>query len=167
MPASDPTFILLTHDAWATRNILVACQALTSEQFHRRFEMGPGSLHDTLQHMIAAQRAWCDTLAQRENRPRLETEGIQRRVADLSALYDEASEEFKSLATSHPLEEMVTRERAGKTYHFSRGAILVHVTTHAMHHRAQCLNMLRHVGVNPLPPSSVVEWARTQGNAER
>jgi uncharacterized damage-inducible protein DinB len=32
------------------------------------------------------------------------------------------------------------------------------VTTHAMHHRAQCLNMLRHLGVTPLPPSSVAEW---------
>jgi uncharacterized damage-inducible protein DinB len=27
-----------------------------------------------------------------------------------------------------------------------------------MHHRAQCLNMLRHLGVTPLPASSVTEW---------
>ena len=27
-----------------------------------------------------------------------------------------------------------------------------------MHHRAQCLNMLRQLGVTPLPPSSVAEW---------
>jgi uncharacterized damage-inducible protein DinB len=30
--------------------------------------------------------------------------------------------------------------------------------THGMHHRAQCLNMLRRLGVQPLPPSSVAEW---------
>jgi len=27
-----------------------------------------------------------------------------------------------------------------------------------MHHRAQCLNMLRQLGVDPVPPSAVVEW---------
>jgi uncharacterized damage-inducible protein DinB len=36
--------------------------------------------------------------------------------------------------------------------------VLTHVTTHGMHHRAQCLNMLRQLGVTPLPPSSVTEW---------
>jgi hypothetical protein len=30
-----------------------------------------------------------------------------------------------------------------------------------MHHRAQCLNMLRHIGLTPLPLSSVLEWIRT------
>jgi hypothetical protein len=27
-----------------------------------------------------------------------------------------------------------------------------------MHHRAQCLNLLRRLGVEKLPPSSVLEW---------
>ena len=35
---------------------------------------------------------------------------------------------------------------------------LTHITTHGTHHRAQCLNMLRQLGVTPLPPSSVAEW---------
>ena len=40
----------------------------------------------------------------------------------------------------------------------TRGATIVHVTTHGTHHRAQCLNILRQLGVTPLPPSSVAEW---------
>jgi uncharacterized damage-inducible protein DinB len=57
-----------------------------------------------------------------------------------------------------PRHGLVSRERGGKMYTFTRGAVVTHVTTHGMHHRAQCLNMLRHVGVSPLPPSSVLEW---------
>ena len=58
-----------------------------------------------------------------------------------------------------PLEEMVTRRtRDGKILQLTRGAVLGQVTTHGMHHRAQCLNMLRRLGVQPLPPSSVAEW---------
>jgi uncharacterized damage-inducible protein DinB len=54
----------------------------------------------------------------------------------------------------------VKRTRDGKEYSFTRGVVITHVATHGMHHRAQCLNMLKHLGVSPLPPSSVTEWAR-------
>lgn len=158
MPTSDPLEILLAHDQWATRQILEACSKLTDEQFHHKFEMGPGSLHATTTHLLGAQRGWGDLLAGREQRPRLEQEGGPRTPANLLALHEEIAADFAASAKAHPLEELVTRVRDGKSYTFSRGGVITHVTTHAMHHRAQCLNMLRHVGVSPLPPSSVLEW---------
>lgn len=158
MPTSDPLDILLAHDQWATRQMLDTCAKLTDEQFHRRFEMGPGSLHDTLTHILAATRVWGDLLASREQRPRLE--GTHRTVADLTALHDEIAKDFATSARAHPVDGLVSRVREGKTYTFTRGAVIMQVTTHAMHHRAQCLNMLRTLGVTPLPPSSAIEWAR-------
>ena len=38
--------------------------------------------------------------------------------------------------------------------------VITHIATHGTHHRAQCLNMLRRLGVHPLPQSSVAEWTR-------
>ncbi len=154
MPTSDPLTILLKHDHWATNQILDACAKLAPEQFHKRFDMGPGSLHDTLTHMLAAQRAWADMLHHREMRPRLE--GTQQTVESLKPMFDESTADLTAAARS--LDQTITRERGGKTYTFTRGAVLTHITTHGMHHRAQCLNMLRHVGVSPLPHSSVAEW---------
>jgi uncharacterized damage-inducible protein DinB len=156
MPTSNPIDILIAHNQWAARNILSACAALTAEQFHQRFEMGPGSLHDTTTHILGAMRAWTDMLAGRPEQPRLE--GAKRTPAELLALLDAISADFAAVAKAHPLEELVHRERGGKMYTFPRGGVLTHVTTHGMHHRAQCLNMLRQVGVSPLPSSSVVEW---------
>ncbi len=50
----------------------------------------------------------------------------------------------------------------GQTGRFTLGAALVHVTTHGMHHRAQCLNMLRHQGVpgisDRLPEIDPLDW---------
>jgi uncharacterized damage-inducible protein DinB len=159
MPESDPLPILLAHDRWATQQILDACRNLTAEQFHRRFDIGPGSLHDTLTHMIGAMRTWTDTLAQREPGPRLETDGQRRTPEQLRVLFDEAWQAFSAEPRRRPLEEMVTRHlRDGSTRHFTRGAVVTHVATHGMHHRAQCLNMLRQLGLSPLPPSSVTEW---------
>jgi uncharacterized damage-inducible protein DinB len=157
MPTSNPFDILLEHDRWATQQIIRACSALNEEQFKRPFEMGPGSLHNTTRHMVGAMSGWGDLLAGREPRPRLE-QGPERTPAELLALWDGIAADFAHSARSHPLEELVTRERGGKMYTFTRGAVVTHVTTHGTHHRAQCLNMLRQMGVRPLPPSSVLEW---------
>jgi uncharacterized damage-inducible protein DinB len=159
MPESDPLQILLTHDRWATTQILDACAKLTEDQFHRRFDIGLGSLHDTLTHIVGVVRAIGETLAGAEPTPRLETDGQRRSPEQLRSLLDESSRVFAAEARRRPLDEMITRRtRDGRTLHMTRGAILVHVATHGMHHRAQSLNMLRQLGVTPLPPSSVVEW---------
>ena len=75
MPETDLLQILLSHDRWATAQMLDTCGKLTDDQFHRRFEMGAGSLHDTLTHVVAAMRAWTETLAGVEARPRLDSDG--------------------------------------------------------------------------------------------
>ena len=159
MPESDPLQILLAHDRWATAQILDACDRLSTDPFHRRFDLGPGSLHDTLTHMAGATRAWTDTLAGWDPRPRPEADGQRRTPDQLRALLDESFRELAAAAARRPLAEWVTRTlRDGRTADFTRGAVLTHVATHGMHHRAQCLNMLRQLGVSPLPPSSVTEW---------
>ena len=157
MAASDPVTILLAHDRWATRQILDACGKLTEEQFHKRFEMGPGSLHNTTTHMLAAMRAWTQMLMGQQPGVRLDAGG-QRSVPELLTLLEQCADEFAAEVRRLPLDQTIMRVRDGKTYTFTRGAVLTHVATHGMHHRAQCLNMLRQLGVSPLPTSSVAEW---------
>jgi len=160
MPTSNPLEIQLEHDRWATRQILLACEKLTTDQFARKFEIGSGSLQTTITHVLAAMNTWTDTLAERPPRPRIDQGGVGRSPAQLLQMLDESTTEFMAIAKNRPLDQIVKRARAGKEYSFTRGAVITHVTTHGMHHRAQCLNMLRHLGVSPLPPSSVAEWAR-------
>lgn len=162
MPLSDPADVLLAHGRWATGNMLNACAALTPDQFHQRFDMGPGSLHDTMTHVLAATRGWTDMLRGdmqpgKTPRPRLD-DGEQRTAEQLIELHTTVADEFEQIVRAHPLDDMASGERGGRAYAFPRGGVLTHVTTHAMHHRAQCINMLRRLGVEQLPPSSVVEW---------
>ena len=175
--SSDPVHIQVAADAWATRKILDLCRALTHDQFHRKFEIGLGTLHRTLTHIISAQRRWTDRIAERPVRPMLHTvpqfpnmggEDKDRTVDELIALVDEAERDLAAVIARW-------RDRLGttlsldwpgkdgtKTYTFSRAAVLVHLTTHGAHHRAQCLNMLRHLDVpglsDALPDPSTVDW---------
>jgi hypothetical protein len=45
----------------------------------------------------------------------------------------------------------------------------MHVTSYGMHHRAQCLNKLRHLDVpgvgDRLPATDLLEWEATRGGA--
>ncbi|MGA2231355.1 MAG: DinB family protein [Tepidisphaeraceae bacterium] len=161
MATSNPLDILLEHDQWATTQILHACEKLTADQFARKFEMGPGSLQATLTHMISAKKTWTDTLMERPLTARIDQTGAVYSLGQLLELHKESGDEFMLVARKHPLDEIVKRTREGKEFSFTRGVVIAQVTTHGMHHRAQCLNMLRHLGVKPLPMSSVAEWART------
>ncbi len=56
MPTGDPIKILLKHNQWATAQMIAACRLLGSDQFHQRFEIGCGSLHDSLNHILGAMQ---------------------------------------------------------------------------------------------------------------
>jgi len=156
MAHSDPSEILLQHHRWANDQLLDACAALTDDQLDHEFEMGLGTLRQTLTHIAGAIRGWGDMIAGREQRPRLEEQRLS--LEELRALFCEVTDDFEKTCRAHPQDGIATGSRGSRTFSFTRGGVLTHVTTHAMHHRAQCQNMLRRLGVDPLPPSSVLEW---------
>src|SRR5580658_8462433 len=88
MAHSNPLDILLLHNHWANRKMIETCLALTSEQFHRTFEIGRGSLHNSIVHILGAMRNWTDMLEGREIRPRIEA-GPQRTPDELLAMLEE------------------------------------------------------------------------------
>lgn len=163
----------MKHDHWGTRRVLEVCRELSPAQFQQRFDMGPGSLHDTLAHVIGAMRRWADRLTQRSIRPAIDNPprnaGLPsdyriRTPDELIALLDDAAAELAHIAhdiqlpTGPGLASEVSFALDNTTFRATRGAALVHVTTHGTHHRAQCLNMLRRLGVTRLPELTVVDW---------
>lgn len=174
----DPITILIRSDAWGTRLILDCCAKITRDQFHKKYDMGLGTLHETLTHIISVMRRWTDRLAGRTPRPMLHTvpefphlggETKERTPAELRTLLDEAENDLLEVARQckDTLHTTVTVEWPGddgkvKVHTFTRGAVFVHLTTHGYHHRSQCLNMLRHLGVpgvsDSLPEPGAVDW---------
>lgn len=178
---SDPLDILLTHDEWATRMLLERCRPLTHAQFHQRFEIGLGSLHDTLTHIVGVVRRWTDridgrtlrpALAPIPGRPDIPHDGKDRTPDELLAMLIEAAADLRAVATKwraapEGLASLVhmdwpRKEGGMKRYTFTRGCCLTHVTTHGTYHRAQCVNMMRHLKLpglsDNLPDPSVIEW---------
>ena len=171
--ALDPLDIMLAHNAWATREVLRACQRLADEAWHRRFEVGPGSLHDTLTHVVGAMLRWADRIdgPPTKVRPSIE-DGTLRSPAELLSLLDTAEARLAAsagLARARGLATEMDVTLGGQAYRFTLGAMLVHVATHGMHHRAQCLNMLRHLGLpgvsDRLPDIDALDWQLAGGSS--
>jgi len=180
---ADPLDILLKHNHWATRRVLQFCEEIPAERFHEQFDIGLRSLHDTMTHVISAMLRWADRIDARPVRPSLEIpEGStwsffgpesqgprppvpRRRISELNELLDAAASELEAVAERcriRGLHTTIELPFGDKKYTFTYGAALTHVTTHGMHHRAQCLNMLRRVGapslVKETPEIGVVDW---------
>jgi uncharacterized damage-inducible protein DinB len=163
---TDPFLIALEHNAWATHAVLEACTSLGDDHWHRRFEMGPGSLHDTLTHVVSAMFRWADRIdgPPCAVRPPIEV-GSWRTPAELITLLEQATADLQGSAgraRERGLETVLDVTLGGQDYRLTLGSMLVHVTTHGMHHRAQCLSMLRQLAVpgtsDRLPEIDVLEW---------
>jgi uncharacterized damage-inducible protein DinB len=163
---SDPLTALLGHNRWATHKILSLCASLTPGQFHQRFDIGPGSLHDTIVHIIGCMRGWADDVAGADARPWLYERKDRYTTVELGERLDSVSDYLGA---------MIERSRAclgdhvrvrfrddGPTFTFTRGVALTHALVHGTHHRAQCLNVLRRLNVpgvsDRLPDIDLNEW---------
>ncbi|MBX9735857.1 MAG: DinB family protein [Phycisphaerales bacterium] len=180
---ADPLDILLKHNLWATRQVLDFCAPLTPDQFHQRFEIGLGSLHDALTHTIGAMRRWADRIDGRTLRPSIEipagstwtwggpaTQGPKPPIArhelpQLVSLLNEAAADLTGVADrarARGLNQAVTLTFPKGTFTLTLGGALTHVTTHGHHHRAQCINILRRLNApafaHGTPELGVMDW---------
>lgn len=84
---------LLAHDAWTTRQLLLASNSLPDELLDKEFDIDHKSLRETFVHIIENMESWTDLLYARE--PKNETgDSILELVQRLSSI----SREFTNLA---------------------------------------------------------------------
>jgi uncharacterized damage-inducible protein DinB len=152
--------ILLDHNAWATRELILCCRQLSDEELDRPFEIGPGGIRKTLIHIVGAMRSWASRINGETPPPRTvdspSTEELLRRCDDAAvALKNTAAR----VSDEDRLGEVMVFQPAGHPeYRMTRAAALVHATTHGMHHRGQVFNMLRRLGKPINCDLDPIEW---------
>jgi len=138
----DMTERLLRHDAWTTRQFLHRSLELCDEQLDREFDIGHRSLRRTFVHIIANMECWCDLMAGQPQRTHSSPAG-RAAISDLIARLDVVAAELLVLGRrvveakreDDFFVDYLDKPARRKPF----GAGLLHVATHGMHHRAQCL----------------------------
>jgi uncharacterized damage-inducible protein DinB len=139
-----------SHNDWARDKLLALSAGLDDAQLDRPFAMGPGSLRATLQHLYGSERTWFVRWQGHED-PACPPANTLRALPGLGAAHHSlgAARERTLAPLKNPdLAQPITfQSQAGPMITRGLGDILLHGFNHGVHHRAQALNMLRHLGV--------------------
>lgn len=136
-------------NGWGNKKIIEALHGLSDEQLDRPFEMGPGSLRATVQHIYNAERIWVERYAKEGVAGSIPAEPSQT-PAELDAALSKLASVRDAWLSAQPAgsaDRLVTyKNLRGEQYTNRLGDILMHVCNHGVHHRAQAVNMIRRVG---------------------
>ncbi len=149
---------LLSHDAWTTRQLLLACRGLSEEQLHHNFENGDRTLAETLEHIVAAMERHTDVLLQRPTMHDTllrSNASVGSLLTRLTAVAKDFAEVSLKVDREGRADEMIEGQQEGKRV--SLGGEIAHVLTHGMHHRAQAMDMMRHFGIDVIE-GDVLSW---------
>ena len=148
MNPTDTLTTLFRHNRWANVRILERCAGLTDEQLAATIAGAYGSIRDTLQHIVTAERSYFS---------RISTGQPYRRPEDAPPLT--IAEMTESVRTSGSgLIEWAPKVQAGDTVQVNwEGAprdvpktiLLTQAINHATEHRAQIMAILTQLGIQP------------------
>lgn len=148
---------LLAHDAWTTRQLLLACQTLPDDLLDKAFDTDHKSLRETFIHAIENTEIWTDLLYQRAVQERTGSS-----IAELLERLSVVSRDFASLARTVAREnryddcfvDTLDNPPTKKTF----GGAIGHVLTHNMHHRAQMMALMEKVGLKDHIEGDLLSW---------
>lgn len=170
---------LREHQNWSARKLLDVAEQLTAEQLLRTFAIGQGSYWATLVHLYGAELVWLEAL-QGQSAARLPkpqqglTVGFSPEEITLRSLQEFKTEwlklmdrwvEYLAHLSSQLLNGAVLRQPTGAKgppKPTTRADVLLHVPLHAYYTTAQAVNMLRQLGITPLPDTMMISLARSQ-----
>ncbi len=160
---TNPLHIFIQYDHWAMHHLFVRLHQLDESKLDQPFPIGFGTIRKTLVHVIASYEYWYDRAMLRSD-PRYRTVP-EASLAELIDRYERIWSDIAEMihgSEREYLEEVITgqfgRSGGGVVEHrYPRGGVLMNSLNHATHHRAQCLNMLRHLGAKDLPDIDMID----------
>ena len=149
--------ILLGHDAWTTRQLLLRCRELTDEQLNEKFDFGDRSLLESFEHIIACMEIHTDLLY---GRTAYETYRDDETLEGMLIRLTMAAKDFAEFAMQVEREgsanEMAASPSSGRKR--TLGGVIAHLITHSMHHRAQILYIMDQLGIQNLIEGDALGW---------
>jgi uncharacterized damage-inducible protein DinB len=180
MNATDLIRRLHQHRMWVNSQLVEAVQTLNDEQLRRPMKIGQGSVWKTLTHLLAGEYVWLEALYGNDN-PLLPGDAPGKLPGNQEgsgaiATFDELRQKWRALderwkeyltrLADESLNELIykisTSSGLGNRYGTRRADVLLHVCTHAQYTTAQLVNMLRQLGVTPLPEVMLISLARAE-----
>ncbi len=145
---------LFHHSDRANALLLESAQSLDDARLDRSFDMGPGSLRRTLLHIWAGESVWLQRWQGRVETPwpnEHEPTPVKAIFDRLRTIWRERDAFLARLSPEAATNVQTYRDSKGSLFRAALSDMVLQMFVHSTHHRAQAVNMLRHLGVNPPP----------------
>jgi uncharacterized damage-inducible protein DinB len=151
---------------WSHEQLLAACRGLSPEQLHAPFAIGQGSVWSSLVHLLAADSLWLDAFEGRPQTPVPRDSDFESLDA-LAREWARVDQRWLALLANIDgarLDRTVTRaDLRNQLLRIDGLDAHLQVCTHAAYTAAQVINMLRHLGIEPLPNCMLVAMSYAEG----
>jgi uncharacterized damage-inducible protein DinB len=140
----------LEHNAWATMRLIEQSRSLTELELDQQFDIGLRTVRATTDHIIENIEWWTDLMNAAPPRTfenlgedPMTLDGFAKRLAVVTAEFANVAR----LKQAHGQLDDHWPERIDQTKSYTYCTTVVHVLTHAAHHRGQWMYMLKRLGV--------------------
>jgi uncharacterized damage-inducible protein DinB len=149
----------LAYEAQTLRYFLGRCRELNPEQWHQPFDIGQGSMYDTVGHIIRNLEFWTDLMrgVPDTKRPPVPDDPITCLPRFDSAM-TYFTEYAKSVASDNRLDDIYLDTREDPPEPFRFGVTFLHVLVHTTGHRWEIQHMLQRLGVESEMDGDVQQW---------
>ncbi len=152
------------YNLWANTKLVDAINELAYEQQHEKIISSFGSIYKTLFHVWRAGHLWQERFQFGKNtaEPKDNFNGSAKNIGDALLEQDKFWIEHVKESTENSLLKLITyKNLRGDEFSEPAYLILHHVFNHSTYHRGQLVTMLRQVGVEKIPGTDFIAWART------
>ena len=145
---TDTLTTLYSHNLWANSKLIEQCATLSDEQLDSTIIGTFGTIRDTVQHIVTAERAYLARISANQPYPRKEGEVLS--MADALALSRSTGAGFVEWANKANGEETVEVNWEGESVkHIPKAIIMTQAINHATEHRSQIMAILTQLGIEP------------------
>lgn len=137
---------IFQYNDWAQQQTLAFAADLSEDALDRDFQMGPGSIRKILLHLFDAERWWVWNLTTGpqpfpSSAPNTPVAELKEQWTDVAKQRDHVIADVDETDAQRVVEVLA----GGPPTRFRVGESIIHLAIHASHHRAQLINMFRHV----------------------
>jgi len=151
------------YHAWANSLLLNAVSGLTEEQQQAEVKSSFPSLYKTCLHMLDAESIWWQRLKLQE-KTEFPSVSFSGSFSELAALIVQQNKQWVTWINSvneHGLQhEFIYSNSKKERFKQPVFQMLLHLFNHGTYHRGQIVTMLRQLGVEKIPQTDFLIWAR-------
>lgn len=153
------------YNLWANQILLAKLSTVSSEILHKETGSSFGSIYKTLVHLMEVEDIWLqrlklqDHIQMPDKDPNENIELVSSKLLTLSKQWSEWVIESNEKNLTHVFGYYNSKKEYFKQPVYE---VLLHLFNHQTYHRGQIVTLLRQNGIEKIPPTDFIAFARTK-----